>query len=194
MATHSSILAWRIPGTEDPVGCLLWGRTESDTTDATQQQQQQQQHMTLNLVLPLLQQKIRMPYYVLCGKQRKRHSSRQDFATIVDFLFVNCQDDEEEKDESSFAVQFQQVFIANSRNSVLTTVCLNSILPSRLSLAVTSSMIPSLFLHPEGLPGFFQLLEHFIMPPLMTYHFLLCVVVIYVLVFSPLLDTYSDVY
>ena len=25
------------------VGCCLWGRTESDTTDATQQQQQQQQ-------------------------------------------------------------------------------------------------------------------------------------------------------
>ena len=25
------------------VGCRLWGRTESDTTDATQQQQQQQQ-------------------------------------------------------------------------------------------------------------------------------------------------------
>ena len=35
MATHSSVLAWRIPGTEEPVGCCLWGRTESDTTDAT---------------------------------------------------------------------------------------------------------------------------------------------------------------
>ena len=32
MATHSSVLAWRIPGT---VGCRLWGRTESDTTEAT---------------------------------------------------------------------------------------------------------------------------------------------------------------
>ena len=40
MATHSSILDWRIPGTEEPVGCHLWGRTESDTTDATEQQQQ----------------------------------------------------------------------------------------------------------------------------------------------------------
>ena len=27
------------------VGCRLWGRTESDTTEATQQQQQQQQQM-----------------------------------------------------------------------------------------------------------------------------------------------------
>ena len=42
MATHSSILAWRIPGMGSLVGCCLWGHTESDTTEATQQQQQQQ--------------------------------------------------------------------------------------------------------------------------------------------------------
>ena len=41
MATHSSVLAWRIPGTGSLVGCRLWGRTESDMTEATQQQQQQ---------------------------------------------------------------------------------------------------------------------------------------------------------
>ena len=35
MATHSSVLAWRIPGTGEPVGCRLWGRTELDTTEAT---------------------------------------------------------------------------------------------------------------------------------------------------------------
>ena len=35
MAPHSSVLAWRIPGTGEPVGCRLWGRTELDTTDAT---------------------------------------------------------------------------------------------------------------------------------------------------------------
>ena len=39
VATHSSVLAWRIPGTGEPGGCRLWGRTESDTTEATQQQQ-----------------------------------------------------------------------------------------------------------------------------------------------------------
>ena len=33
MATHSSVLAWRIPGTGEPGG--LWGHTESDTTEAT---------------------------------------------------------------------------------------------------------------------------------------------------------------
>ena len=35
MATHSSVLAWRIPGTGSLVGCRLWGRAESDTTKAT---------------------------------------------------------------------------------------------------------------------------------------------------------------
>ena len=34
MATHSSVLAWRIPGTGSLVGCRLWGRTESYTTEA----------------------------------------------------------------------------------------------------------------------------------------------------------------
>ena len=35
MATHSSILAWRIPGTEEPGGLPSLGCTESDMTDAT---------------------------------------------------------------------------------------------------------------------------------------------------------------
>ena len=35
MATHSSVLALRIPGTGSLVGCCLWGCTESDTTKAT---------------------------------------------------------------------------------------------------------------------------------------------------------------
>ena len=39
MATHSSVLAWRIPGRGSLVGCHLWGRTELDTTEAMQQQQ-----------------------------------------------------------------------------------------------------------------------------------------------------------
>ena len=33
METHSSVLAWRIPGTGEPGGCRLWGHTESDTTE-----------------------------------------------------------------------------------------------------------------------------------------------------------------
>ena len=35
MATHSSVLAWRIPGTGEPGGCRLWDHTESDTTEVT---------------------------------------------------------------------------------------------------------------------------------------------------------------
>ena len=53
MATHSGVLAWRIPGTGSLVGCRLWGRTESDTTKATQQQQQQ--HSNQDSVLQLKQ-------------------------------------------------------------------------------------------------------------------------------------------
>ena len=41
MATHSSVLAWSIPGTGSLVGCRPWGCTESDVTEATEQQQQQ---------------------------------------------------------------------------------------------------------------------------------------------------------
>ena len=40
MATHSITLAWKIPGMGKPGGSHLWGRTESDTAEATQQQQQ----------------------------------------------------------------------------------------------------------------------------------------------------------
>ena len=35
MAAHSSVLAWRIQGQRSLVACCLWGRTESDTTEAT---------------------------------------------------------------------------------------------------------------------------------------------------------------
>ena len=33
MATHSSILAWRIPGTEEPGGLQSMGSQESDKTE-----------------------------------------------------------------------------------------------------------------------------------------------------------------
>ena len=35
MATHSSVLALRIPGTGEPGGLLSMGRTESDMTEGT---------------------------------------------------------------------------------------------------------------------------------------------------------------
>ena len=40
MATHSSVFPGESQGQGSLVGCRLWGRTESDTTEATQQQQQ----------------------------------------------------------------------------------------------------------------------------------------------------------
>ena len=36
MATHSSILAWRIPWTEEPGGLWLRDRKELDTTEVTE--------------------------------------------------------------------------------------------------------------------------------------------------------------
>ena len=53
MATHSSVLAWRTPGTGEPVGCHLWGHTESDTTDATQQQQFIKGHLKIEYNIPI---------------------------------------------------------------------------------------------------------------------------------------------
>jgi len=38
MATHSSVLAWRIPGTGEPGGLPSMGSPESDTTEVTYQQ------------------------------------------------------------------------------------------------------------------------------------------------------------
>ena len=37
MATHSNILAWKIPWTEELAGYSPWGRKESDTTKHTAQ-------------------------------------------------------------------------------------------------------------------------------------------------------------
>ena len=54
MATHSSTLAWRIPGMGEPGGLPSMGSTESDMTEVTYQQQQQDpleldsRHTTLN--------------------------------------------------------------------------------------------------------------------------------------------------
>ena len=35
MATHSSVLAWRIPGMTEPAGLPSYGVAESDTTEVT---------------------------------------------------------------------------------------------------------------------------------------------------------------
>ena len=40
MATHSRILAWEIPGTEEPGNHSPWGPRESEMTEATQHTRQ----------------------------------------------------------------------------------------------------------------------------------------------------------
>ena len=35
MATHCTVLAWRIPGMGEPGGLPLWDHTESDKTEVT---------------------------------------------------------------------------------------------------------------------------------------------------------------
>ena len=52
MATHSSVPAWRIPGTGEPGGLPSTGWKESDTTGATQQQQQQHGSLPIYGSLP----------------------------------------------------------------------------------------------------------------------------------------------
>ena len=46
MAASPAFLPGESQGRRSLVGCRLWGRTESDTTEATQQQQQQQFNST----------------------------------------------------------------------------------------------------------------------------------------------------
>ena len=47
MATHSNVLAWRIPGMGEPGGLPSMGLQELDTTEATQQQHEanKQKHL-----------------------------------------------------------------------------------------------------------------------------------------------------
>ena len=63
---------WRIPGESQRrgslVGCCLWGPTESDTTEATQQQQQQQlTYMKSRKLVPM----------ILCTGQPRRHRHKE---------------------------------------------------------------------------------------------------------------------
>ena len=73
MAPHSSVLAWRIPGTGRLVGFRLWGCTESDTTEATQQQQQQQLNCDQYLHSPnYMDIELSKTVMELCQKNGKR--------------------------------------------------------------------------------------------------------------------------
>ena len=47
MATHSSILAWRTPWTEEPGGLQSAGHKESEMTEATEHAHPRRQSLTL---------------------------------------------------------------------------------------------------------------------------------------------------
>ena len=71
MATHSSVLAWRIPGRGSLVGCHLWGCTESDTTEATWQEKAMATHSnTLAWKIPWTEEPSRLQSV---GSHRVRH-------------------------------------------------------------------------------------------------------------------------
>ena len=98
MSTHSSVLAWRTPGTE---GFCLWGHTESDTTDTTQQQQQQLQgrlsRTSRKLWLRHLQNYCFFPgvhlvswfllYDISCGRSFQAFSSMVILQIVVILVF-----------------------------------------------------------------------------------------------------------
>ena len=71
MATHSSILAWNIPWTEEPVGYSPWGCKESDTAEWLSQQQQRQS----------------WPHWVLVQNAPKSASSPVALALLVPALW-----------------------------------------------------------------------------------------------------------
>ena len=82
MATHSSILAWRIPGKESLVGCHLCGRTELDTTEATQQQQQHTSKIMLKILQVRLQQYMHHELPEVQAGFRKGRGTRDQIANI----------------------------------------------------------------------------------------------------------------
>ena len=63
MATHSRVLAWRIPGTGEPGGLpSTRGHPESDTTEVTQQQERKKCHqiMMLSVLMHILAAEIKL--------------------------------------------------------------------------------------------------------------------------------------
>ena len=80
MATHSSVLAWRIPGTEEPVGLPSMG---SQSRTRLTQLSSSSSNSGLDLVLSLLWLwvrslvwKLRPPQKLWCGKTNKQKQTK----------------------------------------------------------------------------------------------------------------------
>ena len=70
-------------GQRSLLGCRLWGRTESDTTDATQQQQQQQQQQQSSVALFT---KVGRGVYVCFVTMFKKKKKKDHFPCIIIWL------------------------------------------------------------------------------------------------------------
>ena len=77
MATHSSILAWKIPGTEEPGRCSPWGDKESDTTLRLHFHSYKKQCIMYIVVHQKIYSLGMGVWGVLSVKQRKGHSHGQ---------------------------------------------------------------------------------------------------------------------
>ena len=83
MAAHSSVLPGESQGRGSLVGCHLWGRAESDTTEGTQQQQQRHCDFAIHFVkdLGLLETSVHQSHpprpYRCCGLGAQSDSLQQ---------------------------------------------------------------------------------------------------------------------
>ena len=82
-ATHSSVLAWRVPGTEGPG---LSGHTESDTTDMTQQQQQWRPSEMKYVIQqqPISKINLRLKFEFFLSITKTSPSCKKDYKLISD--------------------------------------------------------------------------------------------------------------
>ena len=99
MATHSSILAWRVPWTEEPDRLHSpWGRKRVRCNLAAKQQEQQQRLKSVTLsghpgkpqaiALPLLRKQLALPrFHALTGNESNLYSGTLEHAQvqILDF-------------------------------------------------------------------------------------------------------------
>ena len=88
MATHSSVLAWRIPGTRSLVGYHLWGCTESDMTKVTQQQRKQGNFRRTSISVSSTMTKPLIVWIIInCGKLLKRWEYQVNLICLLRNLY-----------------------------------------------------------------------------------------------------------
>ena len=82
MAAHTSVLAWRIPGTGILVGCRLWGHTESDTTEVLAAAAAYANKVMLKILQARLPQNVNQELPGVQARFRKGRGTRDQIANI----------------------------------------------------------------------------------------------------------------